>query len=135
MLRNYKITIMINVIALMAILFDLSVIFNGQNSLFDADYVFALYFLSAIYLVTFIHAFLSIKIKDKIKIVLLDMIPIFLFGVLVVISEEQNLKTILKDISLITSIFYLVGSLTILILNYIIHRIYITIKTKNVSQK
>lgn len=131
-----KFTIAINAIALIAIFYDIFILFNkGTGGLFGAEYLFAIYFLSIIYSVCFLHLFFYKDIKNKIKITLLDLLPIFLFSLIVNLSQETKLEIIIKDTGIATFKFYLIGGLIVLLLNIIIHKTYLRIKNYNLKNE
>src|SRR3989338_3000421 len=123
-----RITVIINIIAVLAIFYDVFVIFNKSNDLFGEDYLFAIYFLSMLYTIAFIHLFYYKTFKEKLTLALLDLLPIFLFGVLVTVTQETNISTIAKDITFTTLVFYVLGGIVVLFLNYTFHKIYFKLK-------
>ena len=130
-----KFTIIINVIAFLAIIYYIFAIPAGGGSLYGTDYLFGINFLIIIYLVTFIHLFCYPAFKDKLTLASLDLLPIFLFGVLVTVTQETDISTIAQDIAFVTLVFYIFGGIWVLLSNYSIHKIYFKLKTsKRISK-
>ena len=123
-----KATIIINIIALIAILYDILVIFKEGDALYGTAYLFTIYFISIIYAVSFIHLFYYETFKDKLILTVLDLLPIFLFGILVTITQETNISTIAQDITFTALVFYVLGGIVVLLLNYTFHKIYFKLK-------
>lgn len=125
-----KTTITINIIALLAIFYDVLVIFKRSTGLFGADYLFGIYFLLIIYSVCFIHLFFYKNISDKLKVTTLDLLPILFFVLIASIIQETSIKIILEDIVSFTLPFYLIGGIVIFVANFVISLIYSKIKRR-----
>lgn len=123
-----KTTIAINVFALLAIFYDFLIIFKRSTGLFGADHLFGIYFLVIIYSVCFIHLFFYKNISDKIKVTILDLLPIFFFVVIVSISQETSIKIVIEDVISFTLPFYLIGGIIIFVANFVISLIYLKIE-------
>lgn len=123
-----KITIVINVIAILAILYDVFIISSGGGSLYGTDYLFAIYFLSVVYVICFIHLFYYKNIKDKVILTSLDLLPIFLFGIILTLTQETDTLVIIRDVGFVTLVFYILGGITVFLSNFVVHKLYSKIK-------